>query len=174
MAADHHLHDRRGVSCALITVSDTRTTADDRSGQLLRECLEGAGHVVMEAQILPDEASLVGTEIARLAANPSIQAVILTGGTGISPRDTTYEAVAGALEKRLDGFGELFRMLSYEEIGSAAMLSRAVGGTIGETVVFALPGSTAACRLGAEKLILPELGHLVALLSPTPTDSAGA
>lgn len=163
--AHHHAQDRPSVGCAVITVSDTRTAADDRSGKLLCELLVAAGHRVLQQQILPDEADLVGIEVTRLIDDAQVQAVLLTGGTGIAARDTTYEAVCAVLEKRLDGFGELFRHLSYEEIGSAAMLSRAVAGTHGNTVIFALPGSTAACRLGAEKLILPQLGHLAALLA---------
>ncbi|MFT4571596.1 MAG: molybdenum cofactor biosynthesis protein B [Hyphomicrobiaceae bacterium] len=165
MSKHHHHDDRRTVGCAILTVSDTRTQADDRSGALIRELLEGAGHRIVDQEILPDEPSVVAAEVARMADEPAIEAILVTGGTGLAARDTTYEALDGLLEKRLDGFGELFRFLSYEEIGPAAMLSRAAGGVIGTTVVFSMPGSTAACRLAVERLILPQLGHVAGLLA---------
>jgi molybdenum cofactor biosynthesis protein B len=113
-----------------------------------------------------DDRATIGAVVRAAVANPEIDAVILTGGTGIAPRDVTYEAVDEILEKPLHGFGELFRILSYAEIGSAAMLSRAIGGVIDKTVVFALPGSTKAVELGVTKLIAPELGHMIGLLAP--------
>jgi molybdenum cofactor biosynthesis protein B len=147
------------VRCAVLTISDTRALETDVSGRLVVELLEGAGHVVAKRQILRDEPMDVHeTVVAHLGA---VDALITTGGTGITSRDSTYEAIAGLLEKRLDGFGELFRALSYEEIGSAAMLSRAVAGVARGTAVFILPGSEHAVRLGMTKLILPELGHVV-------------
>ena len=162
---DHRDHKVASVSCALLTVSDTRTTETDKSGALIREKLQDAGHRVHSYEILPDDAALVGTRVAALCKQADCQAVLLTGGTGLAPRDTTYEAITELLDKRLDGFGELFRMLSYAEIGSAAMLSRAVAGVCEATMVFSMPGSTGAVRLAMDKLILPELGHLAALLA---------
>lgn len=126
------------------------------------ESLRAAGHRVAGRRIVPDDPEAVREALS--AEVPHVEAVIATGGTGITSRDSTYEAIAGMLEKRLDGFGELFRMLSYEQIGSAAMLSRACAGTIGRTAVFSLPGSENAVRLGMAKLIVPELGHMVAEL----------
>jgi molybdenum cofactor biosynthesis protein B len=126
----------------------------------MREMLEAAGHAVVVAKIVKDEPAQIRALLQELAAAGTVQAVLFNGGTGISRRDTTYEAVAGLLEKRLDGFGELFRMLSYQEIGAAAMLSRAIAGTYRDLLVFCTPGSTAAVRLAMDKLIVPELSHL--------------
>jgi len=160
-AEEHKKQARQPVTCAVITVSDTRTEANDTSGRAMRELLEQAGHRVGLHRIVKDEPELIRQLLAELAAAGRVQAVLLNGGTGISRRDTTYEAIAGLLEKRLDGFGELFRVLSYEEIGPAAMLSRATAGTYRDLIVFSTPGSTAAVRLAMEKLIVPELSHLV-------------
>jgi molybdenum cofactor biosynthesis protein B len=135
----------------------------DESGRMLCERLTGAGHRVAVYEILPDEPGDVRDKVRALVA-AALDVVVLTGGTGIAPRDTTYEAVSEILEKRLDGFGELFRSMSYAEIGSAAMLSRAAGGVIGCTAVFSIPGSTPACALAMDRLILPEIGHIVSLL----------
>ena len=145
----------------IITVSDTRTLETDSSGRAIAESLGGAGHVVHGRTILKDEPADVAAKVAALIADPAVDAVITTGGTGITSRDSTFEAVDGLLQKRLVGFGELFRMLSYQEIGAAAMLSRATAGLAGHTIVIALPGSEHAVRLGMEKLVLPELAHLV-------------
>ena len=164
---DHQAQKLTCVDCAIITVSDTRTPDTDASGTLIRELLMKSGHRVVGYQIVPDEPSRVRERLAALCASGAPQAVILTGGTGLAPRDTTHEAVASLLEKRIDGFGELFRMLSFQEIGAAAMLSRAVAGVCRGTVVFSLPGSTAAVRLAMERLILPQLGHMVWLLKPS-------
>lgn len=162
---DHHHHkDLAKVRCAVLTVSDTRTAEDDRSGLLIRECLEAAGHSVSSHEILPDEASLVATEVVALADSAAVDVVLLTGGTGLAVRDTTYEALEDLYEKRIDGFGELFRALSYEEIGAAAMLSRASAGVVRGAAVFSMPGSVAACRLAMDKLIVPQLGHVAGLL----------
>ena len=149
------------VGCYVITVSDTRTEDTDTGGRAIVDLLKAAGHDVTGHTIVKDDADLVRDAIGRQLANPAVQAIITTGGTGIASRDSTFEAVTSMLWKRLDGFGELFRMLSYEQIGAAAMLSRAVAGTVGGRVVVALPGSEAAVRLALEKLLLPELGHLV-------------
>ncbi|HVZ24204.1 MAG TPA: molybdenum cofactor biosynthesis protein B [Vicinamibacterales bacterium] len=148
-----------GVRCAVFTVSDTRTPETDASGRAIEELLVAAGHHVIARALMRDEPADVRAAVA--AQIGSADAVITTGGTGITSRDTTYEALEGLLEKRLDGFGELFRALSYAEIGSAAMLSRATAGTSKRTAVFLLPGSESAVRLAMNKLILPEIGHIV-------------
>lgn len=152
-----------------MTVSDTRSPSSDTSGALLKARLEGCGHRVLSYEILPDEPARIRDRVLTLAED-GVEAVLLSGGTGIAPRDTTYEAIVAILDRRLDGFGELFRALSYQEIGPAAMLSRAVAGTVRSTVVFAMPGSTAACELAVERLVLPELGHIVGLLRPSRTE----
>jgi len=149
------------VGCYVITVSDTRTEDTDTGGRAIIELLTTAGQEIVGRTIVKDDAELLRDAIGRQLANPAVQAIITTGGTGITSRDCTYEAVNAMLWKRLDGFGELFRMLSYQQIGAAAMLSRAVAGTIAGRVIVALPGSEAAVRLAVEKLIVPELGHLV-------------
>jgi molybdenum cofactor biosynthesis protein B len=147
------------VRCAVITVSDTRAHEADVSGRAIVELLEGAGHLVAKRQILRDEPMDVRDAV--LANVGDVDTIITTGGTGITSRDSTYEAIASIFEKQLDGFGELFRMLSYEEIGSAAMMTRATAGVARGTAIFLLPGSEHAVRLGMTKLILPELGHVV-------------
>ena len=159
----HRAHGRRTVACAILTVSDTRTPETDTSGALARDLLVQSGHRVVAQAILPDEPDRVRAHVEELLANDEVEAVVVNGGTGLAPRDTTYEAVAGLLEKRLDGFGELFRMLSYEQIGAAAMLSRAVAGVARGKVVASMPGSTAAVELAMSKLLVPELGHMVKL-----------
>jgi len=149
------------ANCYILTISDTRTEATDTSGQAIFDLLFAGGHQVTGRKIVRDEPDQVRAAIEEQLMKPGVQVVITTGGTGITSRDTTYEAISSLLDKRLDGFGELFRMLSFQEIGSAAMLSRAVGGLAKGKVVLALPGSEAAVRLAMSKLILPELGHLV-------------
>lgn len=162
----HHAADARVVRCAVVTVSDTRTAADDASGDEVRSRLAAAGHRVEASRIVADEPALVRSVVEELAGSGTIDAVLLTGGTGIAPRDSTFEAVCSILTKRLDGFGELFRLLSYEEIGAKAMLSRAVGGLVGDVALFSMPGSTAACRLAMDRLVVPALPHVVALARP--------
>jgi molybdenum cofactor biosynthesis protein B len=147
------------VRVAVVTVSDTRTEATDTSGTLMKTLLADAGHPVVAYRIVPDEPERIGPLLDELTASADV--ILLNGGTGISRRDTTYEVVAGRLDKVLPGFGELFRMLSYEEIGAAAMLSRATAGMMGRTLVFSTPGSTNAVRLAMERLIVPQLRHLV-------------
>jgi molybdenum cofactor biosynthesis protein B len=147
------------VRVFVITISDSRTEATDTSGAAIVSSLSDAGHVVVGRRILRDDPGPVADAVR--AATVSADGVITTGGTGITSRDSTYEAVSRLFEKRLDGFGELFRMLSYDEIGAAAMLSRACAGTIRKTIVFALPGSEKAVRLAMTRLILPEIGHIV-------------
>lgn len=149
------------VRCAVLTISDTRLEDTDTSGGVIRDTLRLTGHKVADYQIVPDEPSVIQHVLAAWISNQDIQVILTNGGTGISARDTTYDAIAGLLEKRIDGFGELFRMLSWQEVGSAAMLSRAVAGVAGNTLIMAMPGSTNAVRLAMSKLIVPELGHLV-------------
>lgn len=149
------------VNCFIVTVSDTRTDATDASGRAIADLLIAAGHRVAGRVIVKDDAGLVKMTIERQLASGGVDVVITTGGTGITSRDTTFEAVSALLEKRLDGFGELFRMLSYEQIGAAAMMTRATAGLAAGCIVAALPGSEAAVRLAMEKLLIPELGHLV-------------
>jgi len=163
-AHEHHARARRAVGCAIVTVSDTRTPETDASGARIRALLEEAGHRVLAYAIRPDEPATIRAHLEELLALPGIEAVIVNGGTGLAPRDTTYEAIAGLLEKRLEGFGELFRMLSYPEIGAAAMLSRATAGVARRRIVVSLPGAPAAVELAMRKLLLPELGHMVELL----------
>lgn len=159
--AEHRAAADDTVRCAVLTVSDTRTEETDKSGQLIKDGLIAAGHPVVAYRIVPDEPARIGDLLDTWTADADVQVIISNGGTGIAARDTTYDVVAGRIDKRLDGFGELFRMLSWDEVGAAAMLSRAVGGVIGTTVIFALPGSSNAVRLAMEKLILPEMAHVV-------------
>ena len=158
---EHKAQSPSVINCAVVTVSDTRTRETDTSGALIQKLLEGQGHRVASSHLVKDEPADVRKLLDAVTQSPDVQAVILNGGTGISKRDGTYEAVAGLLEKRLDGFGELLRYLSYQEIGSAAMMSRAVAGICRGKIVISIPGSEAAVRLAMEKIILPELGHLV-------------
>lgn len=169
-AERHHAADARVVACAVVTVSDTRTPDSDTSGLEIRLRLEAAGHRVHDYRIVPDEPDLVRELLDGYASGGAIDAVLLSGGTGIAVRDTTYEAVGALLTKRIDGFGELFRMLSFHEIGAAAMLSRAVAGLTGTMALFSMPGSTAACRLAMEKLVIPQLAHVVGLARPRRAD----
>ena len=150
------------INCAVITISDTRTIATDTSGELARQLLELHGHKIGISKIIPDEPTLIRAELDLVSGfNPPIQAIIFNGGTGISPRDTTYDAIANSLTKTLPGFGEIFRSLSYQEIGSRAIASRAVAGTYKQLLIFSLPGSRGAVQIGLERLVLPELVHLV-------------
>jgi molybdenum cofactor biosynthesis protein B len=149
------------VRVAVLTISDTRTPETDTGGDIVEETMRGAGHKVVARDIVRDEATSIRTQLVDMLARPDVDAVVTTGGTGISGRDTTYEVVERMVEKRLDGFGELFRMLSYEEIGAAAVLSRALAGAVGTKFVASLPGSRNAVRLGMEKLLVPEIAHIV-------------
>lgn len=159
---DQHRQDApQVVGCAVITVSDTRTLETDAGGQTAVDLLQGAGHRVLVREIIPDEPEQMRELLMGLRDREDVDAVLMTGGTGLSERDQTVETVSGLLDKPLPGYGELFRMLSYEVIGPAAMLSRATGGLIGRTVLLTMPGSQAAVRLALEEIILPELGHLV-------------
>jgi molybdopterin adenylyltransferase len=149
------------VRCYVLTVSDTRTEDTDTSGHAIVDLLTGAGHVVSGHAIVKDDPELVREAVRRQLANADVRVIFTTGGTGITSRDSTYEAVNAMLDKRLDGFGELFRMLSYEQIGPAAMMSRACAGLTAGRIIISLPGSEAAVRLAMERLVIPELGHLV-------------
>ena len=158
---EHKSHAPRSVGCMVITCSDTRTTDTDTSGQLIQKLLTEQGHQIAAYHLVKDEPSQIKARISEAVANEAVQAIIINGGTGISRRDSTYEAVDAMLEKRLDGFGEVFRYLTYQNIGSPAIMSRATAGIIKGRVLFSTPGSENAVRLAMEKLILPELGHLV-------------
>ena len=158
---EHKAHAPESIGCWVLTISDTKTRETDSSGALIRKLVIGAGHQVIGSTIVRDEPDDVRRVIREACADPAVQAVIATGGTGVTSRDSTYEAIEGLLEKRLPGFGELFRMLSYQEVGAAAMLSRAQMGIHARRIVASLPGSPNACRLALEKLLLPELPHLV-------------
>ncbi|NJL85318.1 MAG: MogA/MoaB family molybdenum cofactor biosynthesis protein [Leptolyngbyaceae cyanobacterium SM1_1_3] len=166
MAVPHPDTAKLSVCCAVLTVSDTRSPATDRSGQMIQASLSAAGHRVGDYGILPDEPDQIRQRLMQWTQRPEIEAVILSGGTGIAPRDTTYDAIALLLEKTLPGFGELFRALSYPEIGSRAIASRAIAGVYRSRLIFSLPGSSSAVKLAMEALILPELAHLVGLLKP--------
>ena len=146
--------------CSVITCSDSRNEEADFSGQLIKEHLTAAGHVICDYKIIKDDLKAI-RHLVLDRINHGDDVIIINGGTGISRRDVTYDVISSMFEKNLPGFGELFRMLSYQEIGAAAMLSRAAAGTIGGTIVFSLPGSSNAVRLAMEKLIMPELKHLV-------------
>ena len=161
---EHKAHAPASVGCFVLTVSDTRTPDTDTSGRAIRALLEEAGHTVTAHAIVKDEPAQVTSAVRAQLADERTRVIITTGGTGVSSRDGTFEAIDALLDKRLDGFGELFRMLSYAEIGAAAMLSRATAGVAGRRVLFSVPGSTAAVDLAMTKLILPQLGHIVGLL----------
>jgi molybdenum cofactor biosynthesis protein B len=160
-AAEHRECAPTSVGCAVLTVSDTRTLADDKSGAQIVERLEAAGHRIAARSIVKDETNDVAGAVREFLTVDGVDAVLITGGTGIAARDQTPEALRGMFTKELPGFGELFRMLSYQEIGAAAMLSRAIGGVVNGKIVLLMPGSTAAVRLAMDKLVVPELGHLV-------------
>ena len=161
---EHHQHAgaRRHLKAAVITTSDTRTAGDDESGRVIRAALEGAGHLIAHYEVVPDSPEQIRQLVIDHVAHDDV--VIINGGTGVAARDSTIEVVRPLLAKELEGFGELFRMLSYQEIGSAAFLSRALAGIANGKIVVALPGSPAACQLAMEKLIIPELGHMAHLL----------
>ena len=158
---EHKARAPRSIGCFVLTISDSKTLETDTSGALIREQLAAAGHRVVGHAIVRDDPGQVAAVVREGCANPALEAFILTGGTGVTSRDATFEAVEALLDKRLTGFGELFRMLSYEEIGAAAMLSRAQAGVVKGRALFSLPGSPNACRLALDKLVLPELGHLL-------------
>ena len=161
---EHKNKAHRTVRCAVITLSDTRDETTDKSGQRIKALLAEHEQPVVSYQILKDEPDQITAAVQALLARPDVDVILTNGGTGIAPRDTTFEAIQGLLEKEIPGFGEMFRMLSYEDIGSAAMLTRATAGVAQGKVVISLPGSTGAVELAMTKLVLPELGHMLFVL----------
>lgn len=164
MAAIHQEHEAQGpqsAGCAVITVSDTRTLENDTGGQTVIDYLTAASYTIAHREIIPDEPSRMRPLLESLRQRDDVDVILLTGGTGIASRDQTYETVNSLLDKPLPGYGELFRMLSYQEIGPAGMLSRAIGGLLGRKVLFTMPGSPAGVRLAMEKLIVPQIPHLL-------------
>lgn len=158
---EHKCHSPKNVSVAVITVSDTRTKEDDESGKYIMKKLEENGHKIISYSIIRDEKKLLNDELKKLIDNDELQVIITNGGTGASGRDVTVDVIEGLLDKKIDGFGEIFRYLSYKEIGSPAIMSRAVAGAVKNKIIICLPGSLGAVKLGVEKLIIPEIGHLV-------------
>lgn len=159
---EHRREAPNEVACMVVTVSDTRTEETDTGGQLLKQLLTENGYNVVKYAIVKDDYEGIRQLVFEASTSHEIEAVLLTGGTGISPRDTTYEAVASLLNKELPGFGEIFRYLSFtEDIGPAAILSRAIAGTVGRTAVFSMPGSPKAVKLAMERIIIPELRHVM-------------
>lgn len=164
MAATHEVHQAQGpqsARCAVITVSDTRTVENDTGGQTVVDHLTKAAHQIVAREIIPDDPVRMSQLITSLAQRDDVDVILLTGGTGITSRDQTFETISGLLTKALPGYGEIFRMLSYQDIGPAAILSRAVGGLVGQKVVLTMPGSPAAVRLAMEKIIIPQIPHLL-------------
>jgi molybdopterin adenylyltransferase len=162
MLIEHRQHGNRSVKCAVLTVSDTRTEETDTSGKMMKEYLEQQGHEIQQYEIIPDDITIIQETLKGITANNHVEAVLINGGTGVSYRDVTIEAIEPLFSKEIPGFGELFRMLSYQiDIGSASMLSRAIAGVVNNRIVFSTPGSSKAVKLAMEKLILPELGHAV-------------
>jgi molybdopterin adenylyltransferase len=166
MSYQQHQQDAGGIKAkfAVVTLSDTRTEATDASGATIKRLLTEAQHTVVDYQIIRDEPGELDPLLARLLGRPDVDVILTNGGTGISKRDQTIQVVHRRLELELPGFGELFRSLSYQEIGSGAILSRAIGGVARGKLLFAMPGSTKAVELAMSKLILPELGHLLSQL----------
>jgi molybdopterin adenylyltransferase len=158
---EHRAHAPQMLGFAAVTVSDSRTPETDDGGLAIRALVKHAGHQLVEARIVPDEIEAIRTAVRELLGKADVDVVVTTGGTGVAPRDVTLEALAPLLERPLEGFGELFRMLSYKEVGAAAMLSRAAAGVVSGKAVFALPGSPKAVALAMEQLILPEAAHLI-------------
>jgi molybdopterin adenylyltransferase len=161
---EHKAKGKRSINCFVVTVSDTRDEGTDQSGQLIKSLLVGEAHRLAGYRIVKDEPAQIEALLRQALADEPVEAIIVNGGTGISPRDGTYEVIASLLDKRLDGFGEIFRYLSYQDIGSAALMSRAVAGSAQGKVLISLPGSKGAVSLAMEKLILPELRHMVSQL----------
>jgi molybdopterin adenylyltransferase len=158
---EHKTYAPTVLSFGLITVSDSRAVADDTSGRLLRDGVTGHGHRVVGTALVADDVASIRAAVWQMLALPELDVVILTGGTGLAPRDLTIDAVAPLFDRPVEGFGELFRMLSYQQIGAAAMLSRAAAGLVRDRALFLLPGSPKAVSLALEALILPEAGHLL-------------
>jgi molybdenum cofactor biosynthesis protein B len=163
-AAEHKAHADIRARVGIITLSSSRTLASDRSGDVIQELLESRGHEVTARKVLPDDRRRRRAAVRALVRNGKIQAIITTGGTGLAPSDVTIEAVRDMLDKELPGFNALFMFLSYPQVKSAAMLSRALAGTVGGKILFCLPGSPRACQLAMESIILPELGHALSMI----------
>lgn len=161
---EHKAKGKRSIRCYVLTVSDTRDESTDTSGQLIKTQIAAEHHHLAGYRIVKDEPVEIETLLRQAIANPEVEAIIVNGGTGISPRDGTYEVIVKLLDKKLDGFGEVFRFLSYQDIGSAAIMSRAVAGSAGGKVLISVPGSSGAVRLALEKIIWPELRHMVSQL----------
>ena len=158
---EHKRQAPQSVNCALLTISDTRTEKTDESGQLLKQKLNEGGHRVISYSLLKNDASAIKERLNELLGSEALQVIITSGGTGLGRRDLTIETALPILEKRLDGFGELFRFLSYQEIGTSSVMSRSLAGVIRGKVIICLPGSLGATRLALERIILPEIGHMV-------------
>lgn len=158
---EHRAKSPQSVNCAVIIISDSRTEQDDESGRLIKQRLSQNGHGVAAYSLLKNDSAAIKQKIAELLGQKELQVIITSGGTGLSHRDVSVETISPLLEKKLDGFGELFRSLSYQEIGTASMLSRAIAGVVGGKVILCLPGSLGAVTLAMDKIILPEIGHLV-------------
>jgi molybdenum cofactor biosynthesis protein B len=165
--AEHKEKGKKSIRCFVVTVSDTRDESTDKSGQTIKKLLAGEGHQAAGYRVVKDEPSQIQALLVEALATSDIDAVIVNGGTGIAPRDGTYEVVSHLLEKKLDGFGEIFRYLSYLDIGSAAIMSRAAAGSARGKILISLPGSSGAVKLAMEKLILPEIRHMVSQLQGT-------
>ena len=161
---DHRAYSPASLAFAVLTASDSRDEASDLSGSLIVELVQAAGHRVIERQVLQDEIETIRSVTEALVESSEIDVIVLTGGTGLSPRDISVEAISPLLKRKIEGFGELFRMLSYKEIGAAAMLSRACAGVSDRIALFVVPGSPKAAKLAMESLILPEIGHLLGQL----------
>ena len=162
--AEHRARGKPSIGCFVVTVSDTRDETTDESGQLIKSLLAAEKHRLAGYRIVKDEPAEIKALLREALADKQVEAVIVNGGTGIAPRDGTYEVVVGLLDKTLEGFGEIFRYLSYQDIGSAAIMSRSVAGSAQGKVLISLPGSKGAVKLAMEKLILPELRHMVSQL----------
>ena len=162
--AEHKEKGKKSLGCFVVTVSDTRDETTDESGRLIKSLLAETGHRLVDYRIVKDEPAQIETLLKDAINRRDLEAIIINGGTGIAPRDGTFEVVSGLLEKRLDGFGEIFRFLSYQDIGSAAIMSRAVAGSAKGKVLISLPGSKGAVDLAMRRLVLPELGHMVSQL----------
>jgi molybdenum cofactor biosynthesis protein B len=162
--AEHRKKSEASVGVAVITLSTSRSLDSDKSGDIIQRLMEDSGHSVPIRKLIPDSRNVLRATLRELAREKKIRAIITTGGTGLAPTDVTIEAVQGMLDKELPGFNSLFMLLSYPQVKSAAMLSRALAGTIKGKVIFCLPGSPRACKLATESLILPELGHILMLL----------
>ncbi len=166
-AEEHKAKSIKTVKCFVVTISDTRNVSTDQSGQLMKELLASEGHDVLGYRIVKDDPTEVENLLRYVLSRVDLEAVLLTGGTGISPRDGTYEVVSRLLDKQISGFGEIFRFLSYQDIGSSAVMSRAQAGVAAGKVVISLPGSRGAVDLGMQRLVLPELGHMVSQVHGT-------